>query len=281
MRIKAVALRAPGKILMEHKVPSNADQGPKAVRKALGEAIAHFRLSGIEFGAVGVGCAGSVDHDKGVVRSSPNFSDWKDVSIRQWIQEDFNVPSIVENDANCAVYGEWKMGGADEWNNVILLTLGTGIGGGIVLNRQLFRGSTGTGGELGHMSIHAHGKKCQCGNTGCFERYCSASALIEKAGGISAKEIFSRESEPKFREIVDHFLHDFKIGVTSLANIFDPDCILLGGGMSQGVALHLDEIRSWVKEHAFSAVGKHVKIEMTQHKNLSGAIGAALLALHQ
>lgn len=277
-RIKGIALEDGQKILEEVKLPSQAHIGPRAVRNALGEAVAHFRLKQIAFSAIGIGCAGSVDHAQGVVRNSPNFADWKDVSLRDWIQEDFKVPVVVENDANCAAVGEWHFGNRSNWNNLVLLTLGTGVGGGLILNRRLFRGSTGTGGELGHFSIHAGGEPCPCGNSGCFERYCSASALIKKTDGISAKEIFARAADEPFRTLVQEFLSDFKIGLVSLANVFDPDVILIGGGMSSGVSHYLDELRDWLRTHAFPAVAAHVQLEMTKNQNLSGAIGAALLA---
>jgi len=170
------------------------------------------------------------------------------------------------------------MGDAAPYQNVLLLTLGTGIGGGIILNNQLFRGSTGTGGELGHLSIHADGKWCPCGNRGCFERYCSATALRE-AGGVTAREVFARADEDFFKGIITHFLRDFQVALTSLANAYDPDIILLGGAVTQGLVPYLPSLEAWIKKHAFPAVAAHMRLGIAKHGNLSGSLGAALIAL--
>ena len=198
--------------------------------------------------------------------------------MKAWLLQDYKVPVAVDNDANCAVFAEWKMGNACEKNNVVLLTLGTGIGGGLILNNQLFRGATGTAGELGHFSIHADGKWCPCGNRGCFERYCSATALRE-AGGVSAREVFSRGSEEFFKGIIVHFLRDFQVGLTSIANVFDPDAILLGGAVTQGLIPYLPSLEAWVKKHAFPAVSAKMQLGIAKFGNLSGSLGAALISL--
>lgn len=281
-KIKAVALSETGKVLSEFACDSLASKGPQSVRKALHHCVKHFRDEELEFSSIGVGCAGSVNPRTGVVRNSPNFSSWKDIPLRDWIEEDFDAPAVVDNDANCAVFTEWKLGHGKGYENVILLTLGTGIGGGIIINGNLFRGATGTGGELGHMSIYANGKPCNCGNRGCFERYCSATAIKEMAGhNVSAKEIFTKSETPAHAAIITKYLEDFQTGLTSLANIFDPDIILLGGAMSEGVSRYLPQIHEWIKTHAFPAVGKKVKLKLARFGNFSGGIGAALLSLSE
>ncbi len=277
-RIKTVAVQSPDVILDEHRIDSDAKHGPQAVREAVKRAVKYYQERGIEFMGIGMGCAGSVDPKTGVVLNSPNFADWKNVPLAQWAREDFGLPVTVANDANCAMFTEWKIGNAQGCNNAILLTFGTGIGGGLILNGKLYAGSTGSAGELGHFSIHAGGIWCPCGNRGCFERYCSASAIELAAKGIGAKEVFARREEEPFRSILQRFFDDLNIAVTSLSNIFDPDCILFGGGLAKGVMEHAEDIQAWVRKHAFPAVSQHVKILPTKFANQSGAIGAALLA---
>lgn len=279
-RIKAVALETPFRIVGEHDLPSPAMEGPEAVRKAIEGAISHFHDQGIDIEAIGIGIAGSVDGKLGIVRNCPNFANWKNVPLKSLVESAFRVPVVVDNDANCAVYGEWQTGDAQRFSNVLLLTLGTGIGGGLILDGHLFRGATGTAGELGHMSIHSDGEWCPCGNRGCFERYCSASALARRAG-CTSKELFERKNEEKCRTILAEFIRDFQSGLTSLANIFDPDLILLGGAMAEGVLEFLPEIEAWMRAHAFPAVAEKVKVALTKHGNRSGSIGAALLSLAQ
>ncbi len=276
--IKAIVVQLPDQISEKTKFPSDAHLGPEAVRAAVKRAGLHFREKKVPFEAVGIGCAGSVDGERGIVRNSPNFAHWKDVPLKDWVEADLGVPVIVENDADCAAYGEWKLGNGAGTKNMVLLTLGTGIGGGLILNGQLFRGSTGTGGELGHLSLYADGEKCPCGNRGCFERYCSGSALT-RATGLEPKVVLARASEPQLTPIVRKYMADLKVGLVSIGNVFDPDKILLGGGVAPGVEPFMKDIRNWVKEHAFPAVASHVQIEFTRHANSSGAIGAALLAL--
>lgn len=280
-RIKTVALEAPNKVLSEFRIDSDAKLGPDAVRNAVRTAVEHYRKGKIDFSCVGLGCAGSVTPKTGIVLNSPNFAQWKDVPLRQWVEEDFGKPATVNNDAKCAMFTEFKLGNAQGSTNAILLTFGTGVGGGLIINKQLYVGSTGTAGELGHFSIHADGILCNCGNTGCFERYCSASALERMLPGYTAKEIFAKAAlgEQPYGQYLQKFLSYLKIGVTSMANIFDPDVILLGGGLSRGIEPHLSEIQTWIKEHAFPAVALKTKITTTKFANQSGAIGAALLAL--
>lgn len=280
-RLKALALHEPDRILHQLEIPSHAGESPEHVRQAMREAMATFATKGIQPNVIGIGCAGSVDPATGVVRNSPNFGNFENIPLKEWAEADFRVPTSVDNDANCAVIAEWKMGNAQGYRNVVLLTLGTGVGGGLILNGAPFRGSTGTGGELGHFSIYADGESCNCGNRGCLERYCSGTAIRRNAGDISSKEVFSHPDDPRFAPVIQKFLVDFKIALTSLANAFDPDVILLGGQVALGVSDYLEDIQNWVSEHAFPAVGLHMKILPAQFGNLSGSLGAALNALHE
>lgn len=278
--LKVAAVQKPNRIGFEFSVPSHAADGPEAVRTAVREAVLRARSQGGPFSAIGVGCAGSVDPKTGVVRQSPNFSHWRDVPLKEWLQKDHELPVTVENDANCAVVTEWKLGAARGCRNVLLLTLGTGIGGGLILEDRLFRGSTGTAGEAGHVTIRADGVPCPCGNIGCLERYCSASALERVAPGVPPKIVFDPANRAKYQDVVETFLQDLSLGLTSLANLLDPDVILLGGGIAPGVTPHLERMSSWMKARAFSAVAKHVRLLPAAHGHNSGAIGAALLALY-
>jgi len=277
-KLKAIALSPSNEILKELSIPSQADQGPNFVRKSVREAVQLFQDSGIKFSGIGIGCAGSVDHHAGVVRNSPNFAHWSNVPLREWVQEDFNVPVAIENDAKCAVYAEWKVGAGKGCKNLVLLTLGTGIGGGLILDGRLFRGATGTAGELGHLSIHTDGIPCPCGNQGCFERYCSATAVKNQAKGVSPKDVFSKASiVPEYQKIIEEFIFNFQVALVGIANMFDPEVILLGGAVTDGLSIYLEKISEHVKSHAFPAVGTNLTIKTTQFKNLSGSLGAALL----
>jgi glucokinase len=277
-QIKSVILDEAFGIIDEMEVPSNAYLGPDAVKDSILKVLDILLGRGHSPISIGIGCAGSVDSKQGIVRNSPNFAHWKSVDLKGWLEQKTHIPVKVDNDANCATLAEWKLGKGKGASHLVLLTLGTGIGGGLVLDNRLYRGATGTGGELGHFSIQTNGIQCACGNRGCFERYCSASALKMKLPNYTAKEIFElAESNNECKQLVLEFLHHLKVGLTSLANIFDPDILLLGGAISKGLSPYLGEIRTWVKENAFPAIGAHLQIELTQFENNSGALGAALL----
>ncbi|MBI1861033.1 MAG: ROK family protein [Deltaproteobacteria bacterium] len=231
------------------------------------------------FFSIGIGCAGTVHPITGVVVNSPNFLDWTNVPLADWVRADTTLPTRVLNDANSATVAEWKLGAARGFHNVILLAFGTGIGGGIIIDGKLFTGSTGTGAELGHITIRYDGIPCNCGNTGCFERYCSASALKRLFPDVSAEEIFTQAPKnPTYREALDDFLNALSIAITGLANAFDPDCILIGGGLSKGISVHLPIIAEYVQKHAFPNAASHVQIRPCELGSWAGAIGAALAA---
>jgi glucokinase len=277
--IKSIILDHSGTILRETETPSEAKSGPEPLRKKIQSVVQHHLDQGARIACVGVGCAGSVDGHRGIVRYSPNFTAGRDLNLRGWIEEDFRLPCIVENDANCAVVAEWKLGGGKGKQNVLLVTLGTGVGGGLVLNNQLFRGATGTAGEIGHFSIDYQGLPGAHGLPGTFETYCSATAIQREAAGRSARDVFTAyDTDPACKEIVDRFLVRFQVALASLANIFDPDMVLLGGAMAEGVMQHIEPIRAGVRSQVFEAIANNLQIEKAHFGNLAGSIGAALLS---
>lgn len=275
--IKMVILQN-ASIVRQLEIPSGASKGPSAVRLAVHQ-TGQLAMSTCAFEAIGIGCAGAVDTSRGIVVNSPNFADWHNVPLKQWVESDLTVPVTIHNDANLAAVAEHSLGIGHNSRNFVLLTFGTGIGGGIILDNKLYEGSTGTAGELGHWSIDYRGLPCPCGNRGCFERYCSASALKEKVPDLSAEEVFSMASKnERCGRAVREFIDATKTAITSLANALDPDCIALGGGLAAGLSRHVDEIQSWVRAHAFPSVGKHVRIATCTLENWAGAIGAAIKA---
>lgn len=276
--IKSVLLDNNNRIFFRTESPSHAREGAPSVRRAVHAAVkaaqvsAKSRLLGI-----GIGCAGSVDTSSGIVVNSPNFTNWSNVPLADWVSEDTALPTKIFNDAKCATVAEWSIGAARGYKNVILLTFGTGIGGGIILNNSLYTGATGTAGELGHLTIRFDGIPCPCGNRGCFERYCSASSLSLLFPNISAETLFSEVNQnPQFRIAVDDFMTALKTGLVGIANTFDPDCILLGGGLANGFSPYMPILSDWVRCHSFPTVGRHVHLKLCELGTWAGATGAAL-----
>jgi len=278
--IKGVAYSSDGRILAEAHFPSRANEGPPAVVQAIHRMVdALTEVAGFT-PVMGIGCAGSVDVQRGIVRTSPNFAGWRDVPLSDLVRRECGILPIIENDANCAVFAEFRVGAGRGLQNIVLLTLGTGIGGGLVLGGRLYRGSTGTAGELGHFTLVKDGVACPCGNQGCFERYASGTALSLLGEGASPAEILRQAMDPNHRyaAIVAKWLDSLAAGMVGVFNALDPDSVILGGGLSQGLAPYLARLQGMVRGRVFPSVASQLKVRLAELGNTSGSIGAALLA---
>ena len=247
----------------------------------------------------GVGSPGTVDSSTGVVLYSNNIR-WDNVPLAEELRKYLPVPVYVNNDANCAALGEVVKGAAKGCRNAAFLTLGTGVGGGIVIDGKIFEGGHPGGVELGHIRIRSDGRTCTCGRADCLEAYASASALID-----DAKKMAEQNPESKLWELCGHDLENMNAkipfdaaeagdacgktlvenyieyladGITDLANIFRPDIIVLGGGIcAQGKKL-TDPLNQYLKENCFGASIAYVpQVVIAQNGNDAGIIGAASL----
>ncbi|MCI8304167.1 MAG: ROK family protein [Lawsonibacter sp.] len=250
--------------------------------------------------AVGIGLPGVVDNKTGLFVQNPNmpFSD-KNVPLREMFHEEWDVPVFLGNDANCAAVGEYWAGAAKGCDPVVMVTLGTGIGGGMVCGGRLFTGFANSGMEIGHMIIQPNGILCGCGARGCWERYGSATALIqltrlemerdrgsalwELCGGdpdkVQGRTPFqgARLGDPAAKRVLTNYLQGLSIGVINLVNILQPEIICLGGGVSNAEDdLLLDPLRELVWQGCFDK-NNHVRIERASLGNDAGVVGAALL----
>ena len=255
--------------------------------------------SGIKWGnieSVGIGCPGAINKETGYVDFSNNL-DFYDVPIVDYMQNALGKKVYVENDANAAAWGEFVAGSGKDTDNMILLTLGTGVGSGIILNGHLFRGAFGTGAELGHAVIVSGGKKCTCGRYGCLETYASAKALVNQAKNvvknnpdceimklckgdtnrINGKTIFLA-NDLVAKNVIDTYLSYLSVGIVNIVNMFQPEVICLGGGVSGAGERILEPLQNAIKEKAFARFGKkHTQIKIASLGNDAGIIGAALL----
>ena len=289
-----------GTIIEELRVES-----PAADAEAIEEAIAGLVLelrSRHEFDAVGVGAAGYVDKSRAVVMFAPNLA-WRNLDLKAELEERVNLPVIVENDANAAAWGEFTYGAGHDVDDLLLVTVGTGVGGGLVLDGELYRGTFGVGAEIGHMRVVPDGILCGCGNHGCFEQYGSGSALVREArvaargGSLLTRELLDRADGdvdnidgPLITEAaragdpfsVEQFATLGKWlgeGIASITAILDPAVVVIGGGVSEAGELLLAPIRS-----AFAAqlTGRGhrpvLEIRRASLGNRAGLIGAADLS---
>ncbi len=245
--------------------------------------------------SVGIGCPGALNKAAGTVEFSNNL-DFYDVPIVSYMEKALGKKVYIENDANAAAWGEFLAGSGADVSDMIMITLGTGVGSGIIINGRLFTGAWGKGAELGHMVIRQDGEDCTCGRKGCLEAYASATALIRltkkemeshpdselwriagSLDGVTGKTAFDGTDEVS-HGIIDRYTNDLADGIVNIVNIFQPEMITLGGGVSKSGERILQPLRKAVKKYSFARFGKEEpNITCATLGNDAGIIGAALL----
>ncbi|MFM1791068.1 MAG: glucokinase, partial [Actinomycetota bacterium] len=231
--------------------------------------------------ALGIGVPGLITSE-GVINASPNMRGAHNITVGPSLRSSLGIPVHVENDATTAAYAEWKVGAAKGARDALIVTLGTGIGGGLVVGGALQRGANGFAGEIGHMVIEANGLECVCGQRGCWERYASGSALRTLSGGTSGEEVISRarNSEPSAIAVIDEFARWFAIGVASLTNVLDPSVVVVGGGVIDAWEVLHPAFVKWMNEVLYSPEHRpHPQLKPAELGSRAGAIGSALLAI--
>ncbi|MCL1901375.1 MAG: ROK family protein [Firmicutes bacterium] len=262
--------------------------------------LAKSKLTVSDIEGIGVGIPGIVNSKTGTVPFNGNLQ-WRQVEIVKIMQNKLKTKVLITNDANAAALGEAKFGASKEYKDSILITLGTGLGSGIVADGKLFEGYDGAGAEIGHMAIVVGGKQCTCGRKGCFEAYSSASALIKATkeamekdkqsvmwkecafslDNVSGKTAFEYKSSDKgAREVVDNYIKYLGEGLVNLAAIFRPQVIILGGGVSKEGDNLIIPLQRYMDENIFAgSLGPRVLIKTASLGNSAGFIGAAALLM--
>ncbi len=293
-----------GKILGKAAAPTGANRSPEEIcmdivrvaREAAEQN--HVALSAVQ--GIGMGIPGAISSSEGLIYHSPNIP-FHDTPVRTLFQKEWDVPVHLANDASCAALGEHRAGAAKEYDSAIIVTLGTGIGGGIILNGKLFSGANEAGAEIGHMVVEAvNGWKCGCGRRGCWEAYGSATGLRritldemehDKESlmwqmtdgtfeGISGRTAFqaSERGDAAGKRTVERYLHYLAVGIANLINIFQPEVICLGGGISNEKDENfLFPLRKMVDAERFTREGLQTQIIKCRLGNDAGIIGAAFL----
>lgn len=293
--IKGVVIGADGKLYGEDSVPAAA--GEEIVNCIVTLCNRLMKLNGDKIAGIGIGCAGVIDSAGGKVVLAKNLS-LADFPIVKLVKDRVNVPVKITNDANAAALGEAKFGAGKAYKNSILVTLGTGVGGGIVIDGKLFEGNKSAGAEIGHMVIERGGELCSCGRRGCFEAYSSATALKrqtkrameEDAGSamwkgctsdsVTGKTAFEYcDSDTAAREVVEKYVEYLACGLVNLANIFRPEVIMLGGGVSKEGEKLTSPLQKIMDREIFAAGYAPVKVTVATLGTLAGAYGAAALFL--
>ena len=276
-----------GKVLCKGEQSVNFDgyQTPvlDTVRKAAKEFLTAQAIPVENLSGIGVSATGQIDSRKGiVVGTCGNFPNYIGSPIKAALEQDFGLPVTVANDANCMTLGEVWVGGAQGYTDVIGVTLGTGVGGGILTGGRLLEGARGLGGELGHYRTHAlDGVPCTCGTTGCWERYAATTALVRAAkeknpAWTDGRAIFAaaEAGNPEVLALLDAWTDEIAQGLAGMVHIFNPQLILIGGGVSAQQKLLIDPIAAKVKASVMPAFAEGLEIRAAQLHNDAGMVGA-------
>jgi len=303
--IKIALVDRGGQILRRSQTPTEAQAGVEKILKKLSAEIKKLiHSAGIEFSelaGLGIGVPGLVDDKTGIVRSPPNLKGWDEVPLKQYLEEQLLLSTFLENDVNAVTIGEKEFGVAKGIQNFVCITLGTGVGGGVVINGNLYRGSLGSAGEIGHITIDRNGPRCNCGNWGCLERFVGAQYIVERAirklklslrdrkkrGTILWRLIRGdwKQLNPKIisqaarlgDELALEVLREtgifLGIGLASIVNLLNPEMIVIGGGVAKAGRILFAEIRKTVRSRAFALPAKFVKIVPSKLKDDAGILG--------
>ena len=276
-----------GRVLLkgEESVSFDGYQTPvlTTVRRAAKEFLTANSIPVESLAGIGVSATGQIDSRKGIVAGTcGNFPNYIGSPIKAALEEDFGLPVTVANDANCMTLGEVWVGGAKGYTDVIGVTLGTGVGGGILTGGRLLEGARGLGGELGHFRTHAlDGVFCTCGASGCWERYAATTALVRGAQPRNPKwkdgrAIFesAHAGDPTILALLDDWTDEIAQGLAGMVHIFNPQLILIGGGVSAQQELLIDPVAKKVRASVMPAFAEGLEIRAAQLHNDAGMVGA-------
>lgn len=238
-----------------------------------------------EISAMGIGLPGPIDSERGIVLSLTNISGWNHFYLAGFLENHLPFPVYVDNDANCMALAESRLGAAKGARFALCLTLGTGVGGALILDNDIYRGPFFLGGEVGHMPLHASGPACECGGVGCLERYVGNQAIARRVRqafrkAIALEEVsrMARRGNIKAKKVWQEVASCLALSVAGIVNVMGPQVVVIGGGVAQAGSVLLEPLRVRVKQHAMRHLKNKVRIVMAALGNDAGFLGAALLA---
>lgn len=297
--IAAGVVNDAGKIVVKDSIPTGRERDVTDIIKDMADlALKVTKDAGLtpkDIKSVGIGCPGTVDSQNGIVVYANNLKMDK-TPVSAEFRKVFDVPVYLENDANAAAYGEYVASG-EKVGCYVFMTLGTGVGGGIILDGKIYRGFNCAGGEIGHTSIVMDGKPCTCGRRGCFEAYASVTALIEQTkekmaqcpdsimhdwvkekGKVSGRTAFdcAKQGDKAATEVRDTYIRYVAEGMSNIINIFQPEMFVIGGGISKEGDVLLKPIKEYVDKNDYNRYMPKTRIEIAKLFGDAGIVGAAL-----
>ncbi|MCX5692465.1 MAG: ROK family protein [Candidatus Omnitrophica bacterium] len=243
-----------------------------------------IKESGKAVSGIGIGVPGPVDSKKGIVHYFPNIKGWKEVPLKAMLEKKLGLAVMLDNDVNAMSLGEFVFGAGKGSRNIVCLTLGTGVGGGIIIDSKLYRGGSMTAGEVGHMPINETGPICNCGGIACLERYIGNRYILERAKKIFGNSVtLERVSElaglgdKKALAIWTDVAEKLSVALSQVVNLLNPDKIVIGGGVSKAGPFILNPLKKEIRKRAMKDQAAHVKIVPAKLGADAGIIGASLL----
>lgn len=303
-KIVTALISCRGEIISREYNPTLAEEGADAVINRIlttvNSLVSNALSSSYSIATIGIAAAGAIDSEKGLVTDSPNLPGWHNIPLKDMVEKATGIRTFIMNDASAAALGEHIFGAGRGMNNLIYLTVSTGIGGGIIINGRLYSGPSGSAGEIGHTTIDINGPRCSCGNIGCLEMLASGkavareaqrliaqgakTAIIELAEGdlqnITAQTVATaaQKGDTLALTIVSKAANYLGVGMVNLVNIFNPEMIIVGGGMAKMGNMLLDGARKVVTERAFQMPAQLVRIVPSQLGDNAGALGVVAFA---
>jgi glucokinase len=293
-----------GEVLGLRSQPTEAQRGAKFVvdriveliQASIGEVLGRHGGRRDDIAGVGIGSPGPLDRKTGTVINTPNLG-WRNFPLRDLIANTVNLPATLDNDANCATYGEWWLGAGRDVDTLVGLTLGTGIGGGIVFGGAIYHGCSDVAGEIGHMTIDSTGRRCKCGNYGCLEAYASGPAIALRAiegieagaesiltdmvGGkldqITAATVYEAivQGDAYADEVMKDTAKFLGAGVANMINVLNPEMVVIAGGVTRAGDHLFDPLRAEVRKRAFKSAEERCRIVPGELPGTAGVVGAA------
>ncbi len=288
--VKLGIVDARGKILARSVMPTKPyNRHPQelicAIFTHIYALLKNSKITLSQISGIGIGLPGAVDPFKGLVIFLPNVPGWKNIYLRKIFEKEFHKPTVLENDVNMITLGEWKFGAGKGKNDLLCMTLGTGVGGGLILDGKMYRGEGFVAGEIGHMPINEDGPACNCGGYGCFERYVGNGPLLEKIAAIFGDKTLTipdvyalalkkdKRALKFFEETATHIGN----GLVGVVNLLNPPLIIIGGGVSNNRRFLFPTINAVIQKRAMKVQAKMVKIVHAKLGDDAGIIGAQVL----
>ncbi|MGI8669596.1 MAG: ROK family protein [Aridibacter sp.] len=294
--LRMAAVADDGEILSRVKYGTPQSENPHNIIEAIVKAAEECRakLKDYEVAAIAAAVPGTINCEKGLINKSPNLPALDGFEMVAALEDNLNMKAVLENDANAAAVGESWMGVSKDFDNSIMITLGTGVGGGIIIDGKILRGIDGTAGEIGHINVEPKGYPCGCGSFGCVEQYASATAIVRIAKEIMTEKPFSQIEE--FEDFTSEDIYEiakngsglakevfrqqgFYLGImlAGLINTLNPQAIVIGGGASAGWDLFVEPLREQIKIRSYNEPATRAKLMQAKLGDDAGILGVAKL----